>query len=89
VIALAISLVLIRDIPNGPVVPGATTALSDALPEYYVALPWAGSASGKVLGDLQLGKEPFPLLYGLFGDRTFTRLPTLPANQVLPEAIAW
>jgi hypothetical protein len=41
------------------------------------------------MGYLQPGKEPYPLLFGLFGDRTFTRLPALPADQVLPEVIAW
>ena len=44
VIMLAISLVRLRNMPNGPVVPAARpTATSDAVPTYYTELRWIGS----------------------------------------------
>ena len=68
VIAIAISLVLVRDIPNGPVVPPTVTPVNpEAVPEYYVALPGADNfanvpgAPTAVVGDTFSGKRLFTL----------------------------
>lgn len=64
VIALAVSLVLIRDIPNGRVVSPVPAPLPrDAVPEYYVALPGADNfanvpgAPTAVVGDTLSGRH--------------------------------
>ncbi|MGH3272045.1 MAG: hypothetical protein ACRDN1_23710, partial [Trebonia sp.] len=62
VIALAISLVVIKDLPNGRVAPPATRASSSTgdAPEYYVMIGHSGDseqAAGLLVGDTFTGKE--------------------------------
>ncbi len=63
VVALAISLVLVREIPNGRAVPPAPPVSSSAVPRYYVALPGADNfanvpgAPTAVVGDTFTGKR--------------------------------
>jgi hypothetical protein len=86
VIALAISLVVIKDLPNGRVASPATTATPSTgdAPEYYVMLHQigkSGQAVGLLVGDTFTGKEvatiapppggTFMAVTGAANDRTF------------------
>lgn len=67
VLAVAVSLVIIRDIPNGRVVPAASPASSPSVPAYYVALSAPASAGRN---DLVVG-----------GTLTGRRVATVPAPK--------
>ena len=90
VVALAIALVVIRDLPNGSVVPStaSTSTGPGGIPLYYVALSPASSKSGApnglVVGDSRTGKTiaaltppagtSFTSVSGTGDDRTFVVL---------------
>lgn len=102
VIALALSLVLITDIPNGPVVPAKRPATaSGAVPRYYADPVAAGknSWSDLVIGDLFTGARlatiappagsTFANVTGAGDDRTFVA-DTMPARHLgKPSAVTW
>lgn len=78
-LAVAVTLVIVRNIPNGRVAP-ATPAPSFAVPEYYVALSGtnaAGISSKVVVGETVSGKRlftasgSFALVTAAADDRTF------------------
>jgi hypothetical protein len=86
VLALAVSLVIIRDLPNGRVVPatGPTSAFTGGVPEYYVKLNGngtSGTANGLLIGDTFTGAQlaaiappqgfTFLAVTGAGDDRTF------------------
>jgi hypothetical protein len=102
VIALAISLVLVRDIPNGPVVPPKPPATAGgAVPRYYADPIPAGKNpwSDLVIGDLFTGARlatiappagsTFANVTGAADDRTFVA-DTMPAGHLgKPSAVTW
>jgi hypothetical protein len=57
VLAVAVSLVIIRDIPNGRVVPAASPASPVSVPAYYVAIsaPTTAGRNDLVVGDTSTG----------------------------------
>ncbi len=57
VLAVAVSLVIIRDIPNGRVVPAASPASPVSVPAYYVAIsaPTTAARNDLVVGDTSTG----------------------------------
>ena len=102
VIALAISLVLVRHIPNGPVVPPKPQATAGgAVPRYYADLVAAdkNAWSDLVIGDLFTGARlatiappagsTFANVTGAADDRTFVA-DTMPARHPgKPSAVTW
>jgi hypothetical protein len=102
VVALAISLVLVRDIPNGPVVPAKRPATAGgAVPRYYADPVAAGKNpwSDLVIGDLFTGARlatiappagsTFANVTGAGDDRTFVA-DTMPARHLgKPSAVTW
>lgn len=79
-LAVAVSLVILRNIPNGRVAPPTTPAPSFAVPTYYVALSGtnaAGISARVVVGETVSGKRlftargSFALLTAAADDRTF------------------
>jgi hypothetical protein len=102
VIALAVSLVLIRDIPNGRVVPPKRpAAASGAVPRYYADPIAAGKNPwlDLVIGDLFTGARlatiappagsTFANVTGAADDRTFVA-DTMPARHLgKPSAVTW
>lgn len=79
-LAVAVTLVIVRNIPNGRVAPPITPAPSFAVPKYYVALSGtnaAGISARVVVGETVSGKRlftasgSFALLTAAADDRTF------------------
>jgi hypothetical protein len=102
VIALAVSLVLVRDIPNGPVVPAKPPATAvGGVPRYYADPIPAGENpwSDLVIGDLFTGARlatiappsgsTFANVTGAADDRTFVADTMLARHLGKPSSVTW
>jgi hypothetical protein len=102
VMALAVSLVLVRDIPNGPVVPAKPPATAvGGVPRYYADPIPAGENpwSDLVIGDLFTGARlatiappsgsTFANVTGAADDRTFVADTMLARHLGKPSSVTW